>query len=532
MLTRHFFRWFWTMLAVVCLTVPFFANKAAANKAAAQPQGATGNVKTAGGLTVVTFTVNAGAIKVNLPDDMRAGDTISGTVIAEPNGTTKEERGANQTELKKFGIKLFTRDEDKPDDVSIGDVTAVFKFALTNNRESGNVFSVGLVVGIPSNIVSKASVPVFPLTPSGAVITPDPKITPPGAIITPDPKITPPGAVITPDPKITPPGAIITPDPKITPLGAVITPDPKMTPTFIIPPLGQTGRPIVITGSFDGSSENTKLTISGQPATPLAESPRKAVFDVPSNVTGPIELHLTEGRTQTTGNYRNVRIDLTAPKTSLLKGEKTELRVEVSGLEGLTAPVPLTLESHGVITMDGGMYQPMVIQPSQVGADGRYTTTRGITGVQTGGWEAIATVVTTRFNVCLQDDTSPHRRLLWNTSTGEYVFTYPDWWPPKGTGGTTGESGGGKTGGAKTGGETGGTIQPADPNPPPGGLTGKGKMIMKGCIITLEHNAPDRRVFSKLDSCTTSGTSTVEYPKTKTKFTITDRNIADNNTCQ
>lgn len=212
----------------------------------------------------------------------------------------------------------------------------------------------------------------------------------------------------------------------MTPSGAVITPDPKITPRLNIPGLGQTGRRIVITGPFDGDSSNTKLDWknnengSGNVGL-IAESPRKAVFVAPSNVTGPIELHLTEGKTQTTGNYRNVGINLTAPKTSLLKGEKTTLRVEVNGLQGLTQPVPLTLESRGVITMEGGIYQPLVIQPSQVGPDGRFTTERGITGVQTGGWTATATVVTQRFDFCLRDDSSPQTIILINTSRQGYL---------------------------------------------------------------------------------------------------------------
>jgi hypothetical protein len=458
------------------------------------PQPGGGEVKTSGGLTVVTFTVRPGTIKVNLPDDIRAGDTISGTVIAEPNGTTKEERGANQTELNKFGIRLFSRPEDKPEEVNLGDVSTVFKFALINNRESGNVINVGLVVGTPGNIVSRVSVPVLPMTPSGAIITPDPKITAP-----------------------------------MHPSGAVITPDPKITPTFIIPPLGQTGRPIVFTGPFDGNSSNTKLDFQptvAEATSPvpfhgewvdfgvIAESPRKAVVTAPSNTTGPMEIRVMENGVQTSGNYRNVGVNLTAPKTSLLKGESTELHVEVNGLQGLTQPVPLKLESHGVITMVGGNYQQFVIQPSQVGADGRYTMTRGITGVQTGGWTAIATVVTHKFDVCLQDDTAPARRILWNTFNGDYIFVCPGCWPPK-TGGTT-ESGGTST----TAGPTG---APGSNPVPPTGLSGTGTMIRKGCILTLTHNEPDRRIFSSLDVCTSSGSATIQDPKTKVKFTLTSR---------
>jgi hypothetical protein len=258
---------------------------------------------------------------------------------------------------------------------------------------------------------------------SGAVITPDPKITPPG--------MTPSGAVITPDPKITTPpgmtpsGAVITPDPKITtppgmtPSGAVITPDPKMTPTFTIPPLGQTGRPIVITGPFDGNFDNTKLTIGGQPMKPLAESPRQVVIQSPSNVIGPAEISVNEGGRETKGTFRNVGVNLTAPKTSLLKGESTELRVEVQGLEGIKEPIPLHLTNGGAVTMQGGNTQTMSIKPSEVQSNGIYTTTRTITGVEAGVWNATATVVV--FEFCLQDDNNGNL-LTFSSTTGDFIF--------------------------------------------------------------------------------------------------------------
>jgi hypothetical protein len=526
--TRHSFRWLWPVLVVVCLTVPFLANKAAT-----QPQDAAADasVKTAGGLTVVTFNVNSGTIAVNLPDDMRAGDTISGTVICEPKGNTKEVREENRLELSRFEIKLkFVGLEEQPKKVGCGNAIRGFTGMSPYQDDRANALLMELFDKM-GRALAQMNVPVQ-THPSGAIITPDPKITPPGmtakgAVITPDPKITPPGmtakgAVITPDPKITPPmtpsGAIITPDPKITPRthpsGAIITPDPKITPGFIIPLLGQTGRPIVITGPFDGNASNTTLQGSAQRTLVqdfekntenasggfglIAESPRKAVFRSPENVVGPIKITLKEGDKQTTGTFRNVGVDLTAPKTSLLKGESTELRVQVNGLEGIKTPIPLTLECTGVITMQGGIYQPLMIQPSQVGADGRYTTTRAITGVQAGGWGATATVVTGPFNVCLQDDSRFATVILWNTVSGDYSFRPP------------GGSSAPQTGGAP--------------------LTGKGTMVMKGCVLTLQHNAPDRRIFATLDTCTQTGGAAVESSSPKVKFTITDRNIADN-TC-
>ena len=74
-----------------------FAPRAAAQNAA----GYRVDSSSANGLYITTFTTPQGVIKVNLPDDMAAGDTISGTVTAEPTGKNDAERVQNLAELKR-----------------------------------------------------------------------------------------------------------------------------------------------------------------------------------------------------------------------------------------------------------------------------------------------------------------------------------------------------------------------------------------------------------------------------------------------
>jgi hypothetical protein len=180
--------------------------------------------------------------------------------------------------------------------------------------------------------------------------------------------------------------------PTYEPITVNETPTPPVT--FTVPILGQNGRPVVITGPFDGNSLNTGVTCQPGTVSPvIAESPRKAIFIAPTDVTGPMQVTVNEGGKKTTAPFRNVGVNLSAPKTSLMKGEQTTLTVQVTGLQGITSNVPLTLTCTGVITMQGGTNQSLVIQPSQVSPDGRYTTTRNITGVQAGGWGATATVM-------------------------------------------------------------------------------------------------------------------------------------------
>lgn len=473
---------------------------------------------TGDGLRIVTFDTLQSRVIVNLPDDMMAGDTISGTVIAEPKGQTPEERANNQVKSRDYVVALRPIVDPKSHTPTPPIVIFDLSKGLAQPNGSSKVtetFVAPTKVNVGLFMMPNENAPIGACGRSGSLVAINESCSPISQLV------------------------FTSPDQGIT-----VTPSPTIPPIFTIPILGQTGRPIVITGPFDGNSSNTSLNSATAKSTvqdfekstenvsggfglirPLAESPRKAVFEAPTNVTGPLNMTLKEVNVETKGQYRNVGINLTAPKTNLLKGEQTELKVEVNGLEGLKQPVPLTITYRGVIVMEGGPYQPLIIQPSQVSSDGRYTTTRGITGVQTGGWTATATVVTHKFDFCLQDDSNPARVILWNTFTGDYNFICPGCLPA---------SGGTKTGETKQPGGTTTTVAPTGTPgiifPPPTGLSGTGTMIRKGCIITLTDNRPDRRVMSRLDVCTNSGSSTVEVPKTDKKFTITDRNTADN-TC-
>jgi uncharacterized coiled-coil protein SlyX len=76
------------------------------NKRVALLPGYHVDAKTANGLFVTTFDTPQGKIKVNITDDVAAGDTISGTVETEPVGKNDAERAQDQTELNGFVIEL------------------------------------------------------------------------------------------------------------------------------------------------------------------------------------------------------------------------------------------------------------------------------------------------------------------------------------------------------------------------------------------------------------------------------------------
>jgi len=466
---RHRSRWYWLSLFAVAVLL-FFARSGATQKA---PSKDSSTVETANGLTVVTFALDPGTIIVNLPDDMRAGDTISGTVVAEPKGQTPEERARNMTVLSGYVVEVQppkNRDGTSNPKVTItAQVTAApgpFTFTLPPSSQP-NFQRYELTASIKTDLgrlVFGTDIPVDEISERSL---------------------------------------------------SSLRPHSVENHIYQLPTIGQQGQPIVITGPFDGNSSNTmfKWCINLTPAcgrnpstggviAPLAESPRKLVFAAPINVTGPIEVQLKEGNTETKGTYRNVGVNLTAPKTSLMKGESTELHVEVNGLQGITQPIPLHLTKGGVVTMQGGGVQTIRIPPSDVNANGTYTTTRTITGVQAGVWNATATVVV--FDVCLQDDKTGNR-LQFNSTSGDYIFcVFP-------------------------------TVVAGDPgrvNIPWYGITtpDTGSVGWSGCTITLQHNSTDGRVTAQLDKCTQAGSATVQPASSKITFTITDRDTR-NNTC-
>jgi hypothetical protein len=484
---------------------------------------------------VINFDTSVGRVVVNLPDDMMAGDTISGTVIAEPKGTNEDERRRNLAELSGFVVELKPPVMANTSHSFIGDtgnnrIQRVAPPSDPNGAVRSNVVFVG---DTANNRIQRSTdggrtwQSLAGSTDSGGSNggAPGPQNPPRSLFRSMDGGAT--WQVIDSNSRAFTlrldqgQGGVnvglnrLTPEDPLPGRALVVTTIQNNSANrsdsgnrFTIPTYGQQGQPILISGPFDGDFQNTNVMVKDSDARVLTESPREITFQSPANIVGPLDVVIREGNVETKGTYRNVGVKLTAPKTNLLKGEKTELKIEVSGLQGIKEPVPLTLESRGVITMQGGMYQPLLIQPSQVSSDGSYSTTRGITGVQAGGWSATATVVTTSMDVKIEDQNCD-RRLSLNSSTGEYSFNCPDC------------SNAFSEGASMT------REQFAVFSIVP---IGRGTVTQKDCIVTLEDNATDRRVMATIDRCTKTGSATVEVPANKAKFTITDRNSADN-TC-
>jgi len=285
------------------------------------PAGADGNgsasTTTDRGLHTTTFQTDRGTVEVRLPDDLAAGDTLSGTVVARPSGRTAATTRRNADRLEGYVVELGEgRTEVRAGAFSWSVPAAVatsVTVVLRDNR---------------GREVARDTVPVAPAARSPVTAGPS------------------------------------------------------------APEVGQTGRPVAIDGAFDGRFGSSRVTIGAREAPLLAESPRKLVVESPTEVVGETTLVVTEGDATSEWPFRNLEILLSAPRTDLSRGERTTLRVEVSGLKGLREPIPIRVrnETPAVVRIEDGDTQTITIEPAEVGEEGRFVASRAIIGLGVGGF--------------------------------------------------------------------------------------------------------------------------------------------------
>lgn len=426
----------------------------------AQVQQGSANVATTSkpGLHVTTFDTLSGRVTVNLPDDIAAGDTISGTVMVEPNGRTQAEVQEDQSELNGMVIEWSIADGDKksPNPVQVLgklDISTFGVYPFHLEFPGGGSKEKPVNSQLKTKLTGKDGTQLFD---------------------------------------------------DLFIWGSFEFSKPNLQ----LPVIGQQGRPVEIQGPFDGSFENTRLTLGGEEVALLAESPRKAIFRSPIDTTGPVEIVVREGKTETKGEYRNVKVKLSAPKTNLIKGESTTLKIEISGLEGIKEPVPLHLVKGGVVTMQGGDVQTISIKPAEVLGNGTFSTTRTITGEESGAWNATVTVVI--FDVCLQDDNNGNL-LIFSSGTGDYVFCQNSHLGSENP----------KTIGTPSSDFRGGVMVQAGDSL---------DITRTGALASADYDYAGGHMHWEVDNYTHTGSATVQTTKPKQTFTITDRDTR-NNTC-
>jgi hypothetical protein len=182
------------------------------------------------GLHIVELKSKAGLVKVFLPDDIAAGDTVSASIALFPGGVTREVMDSNLGILNGYIIETsFFK-------VPAGQKS--IKIAVPRNA-AGTEMKFTLRDASMKTIDS-ASVPIS-LSSSGH--------------------------------------------------GSEEMPTPY---DYQCPLVGQAGRVVEIKGPFDGDFATTDFKIGSKKANVIAESPRKLVFESPSDVIGSVEVVLVE----------------------------------------------------------------------------------------------------------------------------------------------------------------------------------------------------------------------------------------------
>ncbi len=268
------------------------------------------------GILRITHETQQGKVSIILPDDIRAGDTISGTVVIEPQGATNEERMANAAQLSGYVIDVEGQRSRVADGrvlLKIGPAGGMVPLLLRDTAAN------------PVNVMGIAASPVD------------------------------------------------------TPL------QPQPAPAF-----AQAASPMPIPGAFDGDAANTKASINGRPVTIIAESPRQTVIDCPPELTGPAEIVVTDKGSAVSARTNLIGILLQAPRTTLMRGEKTQVTLTVSGLQGLRQPVHVALQASPSVRLEGGNLQTVPVDPARANATGAFQRSFQLSSTAPGPFEISA----------------------------------------------------------------------------------------------------------------------------------------------
>lgn len=177
-------------------------------------------------------------------------------------------------------------------------------------------------------------------------------------------------------------------------------PPATATGNFVAPPLVQAGSILPLTGSFDGEARNTNVRMGGRTVEVMAESPWQCFIQVPENMpVGGITIQVIEnGAAVTTQPVNVIKLELTAPKTNLLRGQKTTINVKVTGLEGIntgTRPAQVIINNFSPNTIqfsnESGNTITRNISNNEI-KNGTYNTTAGITATNSGAFSVSADV--------------------------------------------------------------------------------------------------------------------------------------------
>lgn len=266
------------------------------------------------GVASVSFHTAQGRIIVNLPDDMRSGDTISATVQIDPIGKNDVDKLKNQKLLDEYVIFLANSQIA----VKEGDFTCQFSDAqavsdLILKDRWGAILCVQALRLQPS---------LMPAAFQDA-------------------------------------------------MKGGSKPAKAYRQDFGLPKIGETGRPAECIGEFDGNFGNSEIKIGGKAVMMLAESPRKLVFECPTDVVGPTSIDLAENGHHKRSHFSNLAIKVSLLQEEISKGQFSSVLIKVDGLTGLPDPVPIRVVNRTpqVVSLAGGDGQLLYVSAKSGSAE-------------------------------------------------------------------------------------------------------------------------------------------------------------------
>jgi len=316
--------------AAAVLLVPVLALVGLGVTPAAAKERPQAQVSSEDGLLLTRFLLPEGLVTLRLPDDLAAGDTVSATLAVEAAGPSDKKRARNARRLGSMSLVLGgVRGRVE--------ASALGPLAICGGPEGDTAIAVGCDRG---GLGGPLTLPVRLETERGALVV---------------------------EARVP-----VSPSPEEIGVGY----------TYL--PLGLAGHPLAIRGVFDGRFDTTRVTVGGSPARPLAESPRRLVVESPAAEVGATRLRLAEGQASLGGALRNLGVYLDTSKPLLRSEERTILKVQIQGLEGIVETLPLALVSRpaGVVRFERGWKEPVLIHPSELQAGGVYSWIGTVVGVQ------------------------------------------------------------------------------------------------------------------------------------------------------
>ena len=293
------------------------------------------------GLRTVEFTTPSGKVTVILPAESRSSDIISGTILTNPKGKNERQKTKNRNVLNGYVVDI--EDKKKPQESEDKKKNPVKN--QSGNWEipdiPGNNFFVLSLKNQAGEILADVSLPLSAHPVESAV------------------------------------------------------PVISDRQNFRVPGYLRSGEPERITGIFDGDFTTSDLKINDSEAQILAESPREIFFKPPEDISGPATLELTEGEFTLEEQTQVIRLDLSAKKLALQRGEQTTVQVVVSGLDDFQEVIPLEVSNLTPqnIQMQGGDVQHFLITPADVNEAGTFEVNLNVTAVSTGGFSVSSSVL-------------------------------------------------------------------------------------------------------------------------------------------